>query len=64
MNNSQYYIRVSTACPVTNVADIDFNIENIKKCIDICIEKKSKLIVFPELCITSYTCGELFHKDY
>ncbi len=31
MNNSQYYIRVSTACPVTNVADIDFNIENIKK---------------------------------
>ncbi len=39
MNNSQYYIRVSTACPVTNVADIDFNIENIKKCIDMCIEK-------------------------
>ncbi len=63
MNNSQYYIRVSTACPVTNVADIDFNIENIKKCIDISIEKKSKLIVFPELSITSYTCGELFSQS-
>ncbi len=63
MNNSQYYIRVSTACPVTNVADIDFNIENIKKCIDICIEK-NQINSFPELCITSYTCGELFHKDY
>ncbi|AVQ39824.1 NAD(+) synthase [Clostridium botulinum] len=63
MNNSQYYIRVSTACPVTNVADIDFNIENIKKCINICIERKSKLIVFPELSITSYTCGELFSQS-
>lgn len=46
MNNSQYYIRVSTACPVTNVADIDFNIENIKKCIDISIEKKIKINSF------------------
>jgi NAD+ synthetase len=53
---------VSAACPVTNVADIDFNLKNIKKCIDTSIEQGSKLIVFPELCITSYTCADLFEQ--
>lgn len=53
-------IRVAAACPVTNVADICFNVENIKKCIDKSIDEKSKLVVFPELCITSYTCADLF----
>ncbi len=46
MNNSQYYIRVSTACPVTNVADIDFNIENIKKMYRYIHRKKIKINSF------------------
>lgn len=57
------YIRIASACPVTNVADIDYNLTNIKKCIDIALEQKSKLIVFPELSITSYTCGDLFNQE-
>lgn len=56
------FIRVAAACPITNVADIDFNLENIKKCIDTAVEQNSKLVVFPELCITSYTCGDLFEQ--
>ncbi|KZL89825.1 NAD(+) synthase [Clostridium magnum] len=56
------FIRVSAACPVTNVADIDFNLKNIKECIDTCVEQGSKLVVFPELCITSYTCADLFEQ--
>ncbi|WP_050608024.1 NAD(+) synthase [Clostridium niameyense] len=63
MKNSQYYIKVSTGCPVTNVADIDFNIKNILKCIDKALNDNSKFIVLPELCITSYTCGELFTQS-
>lgn len=54
------FIRVSAACPITKVADVDFNVEKIKECIDTSLEDNSKLIVFPELCITSYTCGDLF----
>lgn len=54
------FIRVAAACPVTRVADVAFNIANIKSCIDTATEEQTKLIVFPELCITSYTCGDLF----
>ncbi|MCY6355778.1 NAD(+) synthase [Clostridium sp. ZS2-4] len=58
------FIRVATACPVTNVAHINFNIENIKDCINKAVENNSKLIVFPELSITSYTCGDLFSQQH
>jgi NAD+ synthase (glutamine-hydrolysing) len=54
------FIRVAAACPVTNVADVNFNLKNIKDCIDKAMSENSKLVVFPELCITSYTCGDLF----
>lgn len=54
------FIKVAAACPVTNVADIDFNLSNIKECISKSLEANSKLVVFPELCITSYTCSDLF----
>lgn len=57
------FIKVAAACPITKVADIDFNTENIKECINIANEMKSKFIVFPELCITSYTCGDLFFQQ-
>lgn len=58
MKNS--FIKISSACPKTNVADIEFNLENIKKCINKAQEEGSKACVFPELCITSYTCSDLF----
>ena len=61
--SSMDFVRVSAACPLTNVADIDFNLNNIKLCIDRALEQKSKLVVFPELCITSYTCGDLFEQQ-
>jgi NAD+ synthase (glutamine-hydrolysing) len=57
------FIRVAAASPLTNVADVDFNLENIKFCISEALEKKSKLVVFPELSITSYTCGDLFLNE-
>ncbi|MBZ9688837.1 NAD(+) synthase [Clostridium estertheticum] len=58
MNTS--FIKVSAACPVVNVADIEFNLINIKSCIGEALKEKSKFIVFPELCITAYTCADLF----
>lgn len=58
------YIRVSAACPVTKVGNIPFNLANIKECIDNSIKENSKLIVFPELSITSYTCADLFLQQH
>lgn len=58
------YIRVAAACPVTKVGNITFNVANIKECIEIALKENSKLIVFPELCITSYTCGDLFLQQH
>ncbi|MBU3091866.1 NAD(+) synthase [Clostridium sp. CF011] len=54
------FIKVSVACPIVNVADIEFNLINIKNCINQAYDEKSKFIVFPELCITAYTCADLF----
>lgn len=54
------FIKVAAACPITRVADIDYNLENINICIDKAIENGAKSIVFPELCMTSYSCGDLF----
>jgi NAD+ synthase (glutamine-hydrolysing) len=56
------FYRAAAACPLTNVADIEFNLENIKACINTASKKSVKLIVFPELCITSYTCADLFEQ--
>lgn len=58
--SSMGFIRVSAACPVTNVADVDFNLKNIKICIDRAVSEYAKIVVFPELCVTSYTCADLF----
>ncbi len=54
------FIKVSAACPITNVADVSFNLKNIKICIEKALGENSKVIIFPELSITSYTCGDLF----
>ncbi|ABK61272.1 NAD(+) synthase [Clostridium novyi] len=54
------FIRVASACPVVNVGDIKFNVENIKNCIDLALKENSKLVILPELSITAYTCADLF----
>ena len=58
------FIKVASACPNTRVSDVDYNVENILICINEAAEKNCKFIVFPELCITSYTCGDLFLQEH
>jgi NAD+ synthase (glutamine-hydrolysing) len=57
------FIKVSAACPIVNVADIEFNLINIQSCINQACEENSKFIVFPELCTTAYTCADLFLQN-
>ena len=54
------FIKVGSACPKTKVADVLYNVENICYCIDKSYDSNVKFLVFPELCITSYTCSDLF----
>lgn len=58
------FIKVAAACPNTRVSDVDYNVENILFCINEAIEKNCKFMVFPELCVTSYTCGDLFLQEH
>ncbi len=61
MNNG--FFRVVSAVNKTSVADCEFNAKNI---IELCKEanqKKADLIVFPEMSVTAYTCGDLFHSS-
>ena len=54
------YIKVAAATVDVKVADVEYNTLSIKKAIDAAENEKIKLLVMPELCVTGYTCGDLF----
>ncbi len=56
------FIKVCAATPEIRVADVSFNCDNIIKTIKKCEEEGCQLIVFPELCLCGYTCGDLFNQ--
>ncbi len=56
----QGFIRVGAVTPQIKVADVEFNIKQIKHYMDKAAEEQIKVMVFPELCITGYSVGELF----
>ena len=45
------------------VADPAWNAQEICKVLDACYEQHAKLIVLPELCLTGYTCQDLFCRN-
>ncbi len=57
------FIKTACASPELRVADVKYNADNIIKNITEVAEKGAKLIVFPELAITAYTCGDLFLQE-
>ncbi|MEG2838392.1 MAG: NAD(+) synthase [Lachnospiraceae bacterium] len=59
----QGFVKVAAATPEIRVADVDYNVSEICRMIDTSIEEKAKVIVFPELCVTGYTCGDLFAQE-
>ena len=57
------FIKVASAIPATKVADCQSNIVEIKRLMDEAQQRGVQLICFPELCVTSYTCGDLFAQQ-
>jgi NAD+ synthase (glutamine-hydrolysing) len=61
--NDYGFIRVAAAIPELQVADCHFNTRQIKNLIFAAAKQKVQVIVFPELSVTSYTCGDLFFQQ-
>ncbi|MBQ8148519.1 MAG: NAD(+) synthase [Lachnospiraceae bacterium] len=57
------FIKVAAATPQIKVADCEYNREQILNEIRKAEEQGVKLIVLPELCLTGYTCGDLFLQE-
>lgn len=57
------YIRVAAATPEIQVADCVYNREQIEKMIREAYAQQASMVVFPELCLTGYTCGDLFLQE-
>lgn len=54
------FIAVATATPQVAVADCEANTQAILACINEMAAAHAKVMVLPELCITGYTCSDLF----
>lgn len=57
------FVKTAAITPKIKVADCIFNTEAICQSIDEACGKGAKLLVFPELCITGYTCSDLFWQE-
>ncbi len=56
------YYRVAAAVPRLRVADTGFNEKEIEACYRLAAERNAAVVVFPELCLTAYSCGDLFFQ--
>ena len=57
------FVRVAAATPYIKVADCFYNAKNIIEDIKKAEKNKASIICFTELCITGYTCSDLFLQD-
>lgn len=59
----QGFVKVAAVTPDIRVADVQYNTEQICRMIDETVAEGAKIVVFPELCITGYTCSDLFTQE-
>lgn len=57
------FIRVAAAKPAIKVGDVDFNVAEISRIAKSIESKKVKILLFPELSLTGYTCSDLFFQS-
>ena len=57
------FLKVAAATPDIRVADPDYNTEQIIECMQKANTEHAKLLVLPELCLTGYTCQDLFLQE-
>jgi len=57
------FVRVAAATPKIRLGDVHHNAGVIGELIDGAVKFQAKILVLPELCLTGYTCGDLFTHD-
>ncbi len=57
------YVKVAAAVPSVTVADCRFNAQQAEKMIAVAAGKGVQILVFPELNLTGYSCGDLFQQS-
>lgn len=63
MNKKFGYIRVAASVPELKVANVEFNTKEVIKEIKALDKEGVQIVTFPELCLTGYTCADLFSQD-
>jgi NAD+ synthase (glutamine-hydrolysing) len=56
------FVRVGAAVPALRVADPEFNADRVIALLARAEAERVSVLVFPELCLTAYTCADLFHQ--
>jgi NAD+ synthase (glutamine-hydrolysing) len=56
------FVRAAVAVPPLRVSDVDYNIDQTLALADKAHQQGCRLVAFPELGVTGYTCGDLFHQ--
>lgn len=59
----QGFVKVAAVTPKIKVADTAYNGDLIRKIMKQTAREGAKVVVFPELCITGYSCGDLFLQE-
>ena len=57
------FIKVAAAVPAVKVGDVVYNVQQIESLIAQAEGKGVEVMVFPELCLTGYTCQDLFREQ-
>ena len=57
------FIKVAAARPAVCVADCKANLEAMKSIFAKALDEGVRVLVYPELCVTGYTCADLFLSD-
>ena len=56
------FVRVAAAVPPVKVADVSANLRQVLAFAERADDQGAQVAVFPELCLTGYTAGDLFHQ--
>jgi DNA-binding LytR/AlgR family response regulator len=57
------FYRIASVCPTLKVADTEYNTDEIIRCGLLAKNEGAAVVVFPELCITGYSCADLFGQQ-
>ena len=57
------FVKVASAIPAVRVADVEYNVQQIESLIAQAEGRGVEIMVLPELCLTGYSCQDLFKQQ-